>query len=275
MAIISHGHLLLLTLLALGDFRWSPNKGKKVLPSHVGAQDFGNDNSLGSLVGLQQTANTSTGSTESGVQNMTVSSPSRQVLLYASLATASDADSTCLIIRTIAATDQFTVGSLPGEPSFQIILFDGRIVEFATDQTDDTVSESQGFVEFLSSFQHFLLFRLGFFEIVLGQTELFNLFKLMDSEDSANILSRRTSLFTEAGRNTGVSNRQGALLDPFVLVVGTNGLFGGGNQILSGTSIWIIGLTRDFVELFVKIIQLRNAGHITSLFIKKGGCKTL
>ena len=44
-------------------------------------------------------------------------------------------------------------------------------------------------------------------------------------------------------------------------MVGANGLITGGNQVFFCRSIWIVRLSRNFVQLFVKVFQLRDTRH--------------
>mmetsp|Transcript_23279 Transcript_23279/g.54888 ORF Transcript_23279/g.54888 Transcript_23279/m.54888 type:complete len:256 (-) Transcript_23279:690-1457(-) len=248
---------LLAALLTLAQFRWSSNKWEEIFASHVRAKNFGNDNTVLRLVGFQQTANTSSGSAESGVQHVHVGTTSIQVTLGGLLASASRSNTTGLVIRTVRAAHQLTIGLLTGKPRLEIVLFDGCVVQFVTDQANDTVGESEGIVEFLRSFEHALVFGLGNLEIVIYQAKLFNLFELMNTENTSNVLTRRPGFLSEARGDTSVSQRKSRLFDPFVLMIGTQWLFGGSNEVFFlAFTIGIVGFSRNLVELLVKVVQL-------------------
>mmetsp|Transcript_2533 Transcript_2533/g.3696 ORF Transcript_2533/g.3696 Transcript_2533/m.3696 type:complete len:205 (+) Transcript_2533:622-1236(+) len=101
----------------------------------------------------------------------------------------------------------------------------------------------------------------GFLEIVDHHTELLDFFKLVHPEDTSNVPSRRPSFLTETRGNSSVSVGQFSFLNPFILVVSTDGLFRGGNQILFGGSIRIICFAGNLVKLFIKIFELGNVCH--------------
>mmetsp|Transcript_11764 Transcript_11764/g.24873 ORF Transcript_11764/g.24873 Transcript_11764/m.24873 type:complete len:276 (-) Transcript_11764:577-1404(-) len=178
------------------------------------------------------------------------------------LASASRPNTTGLVIGTVGAAHQLAVVLLTGEPRLEIVFFDGRIVQFVADQTNNTVGESEGIVEILGGFEHALVFGLGNLEVVVYQTELFDLFELMDTENSSNVPTGRSGFLSKARGDSGVSQRQRRLFDPFVLVVGTQRLFRGGDQVLFlAFAVGVVGLSRDLVELFVKVVELCDRGH--------------
>mmetsp|Transcript_12423 Transcript_12423/g.13628 ORF Transcript_12423/g.13628 Transcript_12423/m.13628 type:complete len:205 (-) Transcript_12423:145-759(-) len=101
----------------------------------------------------------------------------------------------------------------------------------------------------------------GFLKIVDDHTELLNLFKLVHPEDTSNVPSRRPSFLAETRGNSSVSVGQFSFLNPLILVVGTDGLFRGCNQILFGGSIGIVRFSGNLVKLFIKIFELGNVCH--------------
>mmetsp|Transcript_34577 Transcript_34577/g.99589 ORF Transcript_34577/g.99589 Transcript_34577/m.99589 type:complete len:316 (-) Transcript_34577:25-972(-) len=83
----------------------------------------------------------------------------------------------------------------------------------------------------------------------------------MDTENSTNVLSTATSFFTETSGDACITQRKRRLLNPFILVISTDGLFRSCNQIFLGRAIWVICLSRDFVQLLIEVIQLCDTSH--------------
>ena len=89
------------------------------------------------------------------------------------LGTIADIQSARLVICAVAARDQFFVFALEGEPSFEVVLLCGGVVEGAGDDGDDLVGETEGLVEFLGGFEHCVEGLPGVFWF--GEEELFDL----------------------------------------------------------------------------------------------------
>mmetsp|Transcript_7346 Transcript_7346/g.10780 ORF Transcript_7346/g.10780 Transcript_7346/m.10780 type:complete len:250 (+) Transcript_7346:348-1097(+) len=218
---------------------------------------------------FQNTTNTTSRSTKRGVEHVDISCLLGRSIRVLHLLTTTGSNTTCLKVCTIGTRHKFPIRLLTGEPSFQIILFDSSIIQFTTDDTNNTISNSKRIIKFLGSCQHAFLFGLREFKVIHGQTKLFNLFKLMNTKDTTNVLSRRPRFLSETGRNTSISQGKLLLFDPFSFMIGTQGLFGSGNQILFRHSIGIIRLTSHFVQLFIKVFQLSNTRH--DILIHKEG----
>mmetsp|Transcript_9203 Transcript_9203/g.19312 ORF Transcript_9203/g.19312 Transcript_9203/m.19312 type:complete len:322 (-) Transcript_9203:44-1009(-) len=93
----------------------------------------------------------------------------------------------------------------------------------------------------------------------------------MDTEDSTNVLSVGSGFLSETRGDSGVSQREGRLFYPLVLVVGTEGLFRGGNKVFFlAFTVRVVRLSRDLVQLFVEVVELSDGGHDVLVHEKRG-----
>lgn len=109
-----------------------------------------------------------------------------------------------------------------------------------------------------------VLFRRGYhlFEFIpgsLGVTvdELFDLLKLMDSEDAPDVFAVGACFLSEAGRDACVVLRQIMGLDPLLKVHCRDGLLRGSDEV-----VWlIIALSLDLIEVLREVRQLAGRFH--------------
>lgn len=68
---------------------------------------------------------------------------------------------------------------------------------------------------------------------------MFNLLELMDTEDTEDIATRRTSFFSEASRVSGIFDGKlfVRLVEPFFGVKSRDGLFGGSDEVFLGVFV--------------------------------------
>mmetsp|Transcript_13538 Transcript_13538/g.29418 ORF Transcript_13538/g.29418 Transcript_13538/m.29418 type:complete len:336 (-) Transcript_13538:55-1062(-) len=260
--------MLLLLLLALTHLHRSPLKRQKVNSPHKRHQNLRNPHSVLLLIILQQATNTPPGSTQRGIQKVDITSTfSENLLLCLGLVrirlflTAAGSHPTCLIVGTVGTTDELSVRLLTGEPRFQIVLLDGGVVQCPADDTYDTVWKAQTLVEFLGSINHSRLFLGTLLKIIHHDAKLLNLFKLMHPEDTTNIPPGAPRLLTKTGGDARIPKRQCLIVNPLVLMIRTNRLFGRGNQILLASILRVIRLPTHFIKLLVEIFQLGNTAH--------------
>ena len=98
------------------------------------------------------------------------------------------------------------MSTLEREPSLEIVLLGGSEVEGAGNDSNDPVWNVEGLVEFLRGGHHRVEHLPGLFRF--GYTELFDLFKLMDAEDTPHISASGSCFFTETGGVSGVFYRE-------------------------------------------------------------------
>jgi hypothetical protein len=148
--------------------------------------------------------------------------------------------------KNLRARDELLEFTLVGEPSLEIELLGGGVVESARDDGDDAVWDAEGLVESLGVGDHVLehLPRL----LGLGNAELLDLGELVDTEDTPDILAVSTGLLAEAGGITSVLQGEVLGLEPLVAVEGADGLLGGLLHI-------------DISIIFVIILVTRKPGH--------------
>lgn len=95
----------------------------------------------------------------------------RSVLLP--LGPVSDLQVARLVVRAVAAGDEFLVFALEREPRFEIVLFGRGVVERAGDYRDDAVRDVEGLVELFGVADHQVEELPGLLR--LGDDELFDL----------------------------------------------------------------------------------------------------
>jgi hypothetical protein len=86
----------------------------------------------------------------------------------------------------------------------------------------------------------------------LAVNELFNLFELMDAENTPDISTVRACFLSEASRDTSVMLRELSRLNPFLHVHSRNRLFGSSGKVIAVFAILI--LLDDLVKIFFKVI---------------------
>ena len=168
--------------------------------------------------------------------------------------TTADLHRTGLVIRAVTARNQLTESAIAGEPSLEIVLLGGSIVQSAGDDVDHLVGDVQGLVELTAVLDHVLVHipaLLGF-----ADHELLDLVELMHAENTPRVLSVSTGLLTEVGGETSVLQRQLLLINPLASMVAADGLLRGGDQVLLVTL-----LSLHMVELLIEVLQLGNTGH--------------
>lgn len=96
-----------------------------------------------------------------------------------------------------------------------------------------------------------------------AEDELFDFFKLMDSEDTPVVFSMSSGLFSEAGRDTTILDWETGFFNPFTSVHGWDWLFRSSNQvsIVAFLSSLFLFATFNFVKIFLKVAQLTGFLH--------------
>lgn len=164
------------------------------------SQNLGDSQTIVGLVVLQNAAQGSLGGAKSGVEAVDVLLLSLVLLLDA----ASDLKVSGLVIGTVGARNKLLVLLLEGEPSLEIILLGGGVVQLAGDNGHNSVGKTQRLVELLGGINHSVKLLPRLFGV--GDAELLNLLKLVDSEDSPGVLAVRASLTSETGGVASVSS---------------------------------------------------------------------
>ena len=121
------------------------------------------------MVVLENAAKRALGGTESRVESVHIG------LLQISglLGTVTDLQSAGLVIGAVGAGDKFLVLLLEGEPSLQVVLLGGGVVESTRNNLDNLVGKTQGLVELLGGVHHVLKCLPGV--LGLSKDELFDL----------------------------------------------------------------------------------------------------
>lgn len=161
---------------------------------------------------------------------------------------------TALVIRAVGARDKLLILSLEREPSLEVILLGGCIVQPPGHNGDYPVRETQALVECLGIGDHLIKRLPGLLRI--RQEELLDLLELMNTENTPCIPTVASGFSPVAGRVTGIFNRNVLRSEPFVGVKSRNGLFRGRDEVL-------VVLTIDnLVQLLVELLQLRSLCHV-------------
>lgn len=114
-----------------------------------------------------------------------------------------NAKSSRLVVCAVGAGDELSERVVAWEPCFEVILHGCSIVERAGDNFDDLVWQFEALIEALRSRNH--LFKLVPRLIWCTINELLHLLELVDSKNAPYIFAVRSSLLTEAGRATSIS----------------------------------------------------------------------
>lgn len=203
------------------------------------------------LVVLHDTAQSTLGSAQSGVQAVNV------LLDVVSLgdSTVSNVKVSALVVGTVGARNELLVLSLEGEPRLQVVLLGGSVVESTGNDGNNTVGKAKGLVELLGVGDHVVkgLPRL----LGLSDDKLLDLLELVDTEDTPGILSVGTGLTTVTGGESSVRDGEVLLLEPLVGVESGNRLLRGGDKVLV-----VGGVTVNYlVKLLVELLKLGSLGH--------------
>lgn len=238
------------------------------------AQRLGNLDTLGGLEVLEDSADGAGGGGQGGVEAVDVGLLDVGLLLDAK----ADLEVAGLVVGAVGARDELLELALVGEPSLEIELLGGRVVEGARDDGDDAVRDAERLVEGLRVGDHVVehLPRL----LGLGDAELLDLGELVDAEDAPDILAMGTGLLAEASGITGVLQGEVLGLEPLVAVEGGDGLLGGLLHTHNSISISVVipvtkgagathsnqvlvGLvTGNLIELLVELGKLGSLGHL-------------
>ena len=169
--------------------------------TYIGLEAFGDFDTLGCLVGLEEAAHGTLDGAEGGVEHMDVAAVF--LLSTTSLAEA-DVETAGLVVGAVGAGDKLAVLLGAGEPAFEIVLGGGGVVEGAGDDGDDAVGEAELLVPLLRGGDH----ALEFFPALVGldDAELLDLLELVDTEDAEGITAVAASLLAEARGVSGVAD---------------------------------------------------------------------
>lgn len=206
------------------------NEGTAV---HVGDQRRWDFETVLALPILQDSANGAFGGTQSRVQAV-------HVLLLAVrhlFDTASDFKAAGLVVSAVAAGDEFLEFALVWKPGFQVVFLCGCVVKSARDDGYDAVRETQALEEVFRMADHFVEHFPRLFWI--SQDKLFDLFKLVDAENTPGILAMSTGFLAETGRVTGISlkNHQVSTIHPSTALVVNTYLIGSCSEGFSNHSL--------------------------------------
>lgn len=123
-----------------------------------------------------------------------------------------------LVVRTVGAGYQFSVGIISWEPGLKIVLLGSSIIQLTCTDEDDSIRETKRLHEGFRYFDHSPMLGNGLFRFT--DHKLLNLLKLMDPEDTPCVLTMSTSLLSEARRISSEQLRHVLLLKPLTSVVG-------------------------------------------------------
>jgi hypothetical protein len=98
------------------------------------------------------------------------------------------------------------MSTLERKPSLEIVLLGGSEVECTGNDGDNPVWDFKRLVEFFCGGHHRVKHLPRLFW--LGDTELFDLFKLVDTEDAPHIPTSRSGFFTETGGVSSILDRE-------------------------------------------------------------------
>ena len=115
----------------------------EVKTAHVGSKCFGNVDTLGGLVVLEDTAHGTGSGAHRTVEHVNVD------LLISVLKSVTSFESTGLVVSTVRARDELTVGIVAREPSLKIVFLRSSIIELARNDIDNLVGEAKGLVKLL------------------------------------------------------------------------------------------------------------------------------
>jgi hypothetical protein len=148
------------------------------------------------------------------------------------------------VVGAVRDGDELLVFSLMREPRLKVVLLRRRVVERTRNDRDELVGKTKGLVERLRVGDH----RVEHLprRARVGDAELLDLFKLVHTEDTENVATGGTGFLAEAGRVTGVLDRElfVRLVEPLVGVHGGNRLLRSRNEVLLLVLVRALELSR-------------------------------
>mmetsp|Transcript_39121 Transcript_39121/g.63981 ORF Transcript_39121/g.63981 Transcript_39121/m.63981 type:complete len:227 (-) Transcript_39121:727-1407(-) len=204
--------------------RWS-HKRYKLHARHIWLQHVRHHNSIFRLIVFENGANSACGRHQSGIQHVSILLLFRLLLIEAVACLHRNR----LIVGAIGGRHQFTIALQCREPAFQIIFFRRGIIQMSRHDAHHSIAETERLIKCFRRGQHFVVMRPTLARFAIHK--LLDFVKLMHSENAPRIFAMRASLFTEAGRDTRVFDRQVGGLQPLFVMHGRNGLLRGRNQV--------------------------------------------
>ena len=161
-----------------------------------------------------------------------------------------------LIVRAIWTWHKLTISFISWEPCFQIIFHCSSIIQCSWNNLDNLIWKLQWFIKFFRCCYHFFQFVPRVLR--LAKNELFNLLKLMDSENTPYISTVRSSLLSETWWVTCISKWQISWFYPFISMHSWNWLFWSCDQVK-----WLFSFISSFnlIQVFFKVIKLAGFMH--------------